>query len=130
MDQRNPGRADEQGYGQEGERRVRDIVDLDVAFRLSAVVAMNEREYVQDQDADDQHSRQSGQNASDEERRSHHGAVFWFLAILVLLVLMALPATLAAVALRPSQATVRAAGINLLALVGVVSVIVVIGVLA
>ncbi len=54
----------------------------------------------------------------------------WFRAILVLVLLMALPATLATVAVRPSQATVRAAAISLLAFVGVVTAIVVIGVLA
>jgi uncharacterized membrane protein YhaH (DUF805 family) len=108
---------------------VRNVVDLDIAFRLPAVVAMSEREYVQDQDPDDQHSPETGQNASDEERRSDHGAVFWFLAILVLLLLMALPVTLAAVAVRPSQATVRAAAMSLLAFVGVVGTILVIGVL-
>lgn len=54
----------------------------------------------------------------------------WFLAILVLVLLMAMPATLAAVAVRPMQATVRAAAMSLLAFVGVVTAIVVIGVLA
>ena len=130
MDQRNPGPPDEDGYGQEGERRVRDVVDLDVAVRLAAVLGIDEREDVQHQDPDDQQGRESGQNSSDEERRSDHGAVGWVLAILVLLLLMALPATLAAVAIRPSRATVRAAGMTLMAFVGVVGVIVVIGVLA
>ena len=79
---------------------------------------------------DDQQSRESGQNSSAEERRSDHRAVGWVLALLVLLLLMALPATLAAVAIRPSRATIRAAGMTLMAVVGVVGVLVVIGVLA
>ena len=109
---------------------MRNVVEFYVAFRLPAVVPTNEREDVQEQDADHHHSRQSGQNASNEELRSNHGAVGWFLAILVLVLLMAMPATLAAVAVRPSRVTVRTAAISLLAFVGVVTVIVVIGVLA
>ena len=109
---------------------MRNIVEFYIAFRLPAVVPTNEREYVQDQDGDDHDGRQRGENASDEEFRSNHGAVGWFLAILVLVLLMAMPATLAAVAVRPSRVTVRTAALSLLAFVGVVTVIVVIGVLA
>ena len=54
----------------------------------------------------------------------------WLLAIIVLLLLLALPVTLAAVAVRPSRVTIRTAAMSLLAFVGVVTAIVLIGVLA
>lgn len=54
----------------------------------------------------------------------------WLLIALLLLALTALPATLGAVAVRPSQATVRAATVALLALPAVVALIMILGAIA
>ncbi len=54
----------------------------------------------------------------------------WLLIILLLLALFALSATLGAVAVRPSQATVRAATVALLAFPAVVLLIAIIGAIA
>lgn len=54
----------------------------------------------------------------------------WLLIVLTLVTLVALPATLSAVAIRPSQTTVRAAWLTLVAVAVVVVVLILIDVLA
>jgi hypothetical protein len=56
--------------------------------------------------------------------------VSWLFLILFFLVLAALPVTMAAVAVRPSQLTLRAAGISLFAVPVVIALAVLLGALA
>ena len=88
------------------------------------MVGTDERHGGKNQDPDHRHGTQSSENASDDVQPSDHDVVGLPLVILFLLTLAGVPLTLAAVAVRPSQATVRAAALTLLALPALVVLII------
>jgi hypothetical protein len=79
---------------------------------------------------DHEQGSQRGQNPSDEVPRSGHAGVAWLLIIPLSIVLAAMPVTFVAVAVRPSQATIRAAGVMMVALLVVAILLVLVAAIA
>lgn len=131
MDQRNSGGANEDGDGHEDERPLYGVADGHVvAVGFLTVVGVRERDHGQDARRDDEYRPQRGQNPSYGKHSSGHHVVAWLVLIPLLLSLTALPLTLGAVAVRPSQTTIRVATATLATFAVAVILVIVVGAIA